>query len=196
MKFILLGILDNGEQLCLSFNRISYNQFSKFFLLSQNCGQLYIIQFDYFDLQDYWPSSFTRQEPEVESTVSNIFYLRWDFMNAVNFLRHFNQHFTDLCFPDVKLLTSLVKINQGIRIKGRKMALVWHEKASRRQVRYSLHTLNWYRDTPMTFPHPAIKYNNLPLDSNNLHIFCKAILFQKLKSLINHEFPRTKLVLG
>ena len=52
-------------------------------------------------------------------------------MNAVNFLRHFNQHFTDLCFPDVKLLTSLVKINQGIRIKGRKMALVWHEKASR-----------------------------------------------------------------
>ena len=32
MKFILLGNLDNGEQLFLSFNGISYYQFSKFFL--------------------------------------------------------------------------------------------------------------------------------------------------------------------
>ena len=32
----------------------------------------------------------------------------------------------------------LISLNQGIRIKGREMALVWHEKASRTALRTSL----------------------------------------------------------
>ena len=56
-----------------------------------------------------------------------------------------------------RLTSFLIKwstlLAQGIGIKGREMALVWHEKASRtlcRQVRYYTRTLFWYRHTHMT----------------------------------------------
>ena len=54
---------------------------------------------------------------------------------------------------------------QGIGIKGKEMALVWHEKASRTALQtgtVTLHTLFWYRHTHMTFPPPGeYKYKQM-----------------------------------
>ena len=53
----------------------------------------------------------------------------------------------------------------GIGIKGKEMALVWHEKASRTALQtgtVTLHTLFWYRHTHMTFPPPGeYKYKQI-----------------------------------
>jgi len=44
----------------------------------------------------------------------------------------------------------LINLNQGIGLKGKKMVLVWQEKASRTALQTStvtLHTLFWFRHT-------------------------------------------------